>query len=127
MLIRHFFRIIPNLKILYYKEYNKLFFKLHGMRYGTGLKLLGKMYVLGPGHIEIGDNFLFTSGDAINPISRNIRGVLCTMQESSIIKIGNNVGISSSCIWAKESISIGNNVIIGGDCIIMDNDVHPLD
>ena len=44
---------------------------------------------------------------------------------NSQIIIGNNVGISSSCIWAKERITIGDNVNIGGDCLIMDNDAHP--
>ena len=48
------------------------------------------------------------------------------MTPEARIEIGNNVGMSSTCIWAKQLVRIGNNVNIGGDCIILDNDVHPL-
>lgn len=77
-------------------------------------------------NITIGDNFVFTSGEAFNPLCRNIRGCIYAY-EDSIINIGHNVGISSACIWAKEKILIGNNVKIGGDCILMDTDAHSLD
>jgi len=70
--------------------------------------------------ISIGDDFVFTNDDCFNPLSRNLRGCLRTHYPGSKITIGNNVGISSACIWAKESITIGNNVKIGGDCIILD-------
>lgn len=43
------------------------------------------------------------------------------------ILIGNNVGISSACLWAQTKISIGNNVNIGADCLIIDTDAHPHD
>lgn len=78
-------------------------------------------------HITIGDNFVFTSGEAFNPFCRNIIRRCIYANENSTIKIGDNVGISSACIWAKEKIEIGNNVKIGGDCIIMDTDAHSLD
>lgn len=41
-----------------------------------------------------------------------------------MIEIGDNVGISSACIWAKQRIKIGNNVNIGGNCILLDTDSH---
>lgn len=40
--------------------------------------------------------------------------------------IGNNVGISSSVIWAHNSITIGNHVNIGANVIVMDSDAHSL-
>lgn len=86
-----------------------------------------KIYIMGHGKIIIGDDFQFTSGDSINPICRNIRGALYTMTKNARIEIGDRVGISSACIWAKERITIGNDVNIGGDCLIMDNDAHPID
>ena len=79
------------------------------------------------GGVFIGDDFHFTSGDSINPICRNIRGAIYTVTPLSRIEIGNRVGISSACLWAKERITIGNDVNIGGDCLIMDNDAHPHD
>ena len=91
------------------------------------MQVYNKVYIKGYGKIIIGDNFVFTSGDAINPICRNIRGCIHTVTKDSKITIGNNVGISSACIWSQTSITIGNNVNIGGDCLIMDSDAHPHD
>ena len=76
--------------------------------------------------IEIGDDFVFSSGRLYNPLCRNIKGCIYAPQGSKII-IGDGVGISSACIWAKTNITIGNNVKIGGDCILLDTDVHSLD
>ena len=76
--------------------------------------------------IIIGNDFIFTSGDAYNPLCRNIQGSIYAAEKANII-IGDNVGISSACIWAKEYISIGDNVKIGGDCILLDTDAHNLD
>ena len=73
----------------------------------------------------IGKNFCCVSGCCYNPIARNIRTAFCT-KENVIIEIGDNVGISSSSLWAFKMIKIGNNVNIGADCIIMDSDAHSL-
>lgn len=97
-----------------------------GIKYGRRMKVYNKVYIIGRGHITIGDDFLFTSGAGINPICRNLRGILCAIRGAKI-EIGNRVGISSSCLWAREYIHIGNDVNIGGDCIIMDSDIHPYD
>lgn len=76
--------------------------------------------------VKIGDNFVFTSGNGINPISRNIRGKIY-VEENGYLEIGNNTGISSACIRVNEKIIIGDNVRIGGDCVLMDTDSHSLD
>lgn len=73
-------------------------------------------------HVQIGDNCTITSGSGLNPLSRNIKACLY-VAKGSTLKIGNGVGISSSTLWAKESILIGNNVAIGAACIIMDNNL----
>lgn len=98
-----------------------------GVKYGKNLHVFDKVYVLGKGNITIGDDFIFTSGDCHNPICRNIRGAMFVPFPESRIEIGDRVGISSACLWAKERITIGNDVNIGGDCLIMDNDAHPHD
>ena len=120
-------RILPRLKSIYYQWYNRLYFTLAGVKYGKRMRVTNKVYVIGPGSVTIGDCFTFTSDDCINPLCRNIRGALYTVSRHSSIVIGDDVGISSSCLWAKEKIVIGNHVKIGGDCLIMDNDVHPHD
>ena len=50
-----------------------------------------------------------------------------SLNEGASLTIGDNVGISSACIWVHKSITIGNNVKIGGDCILLDSDCHSLD
>ena len=124
---RKFFRICPKLRGIFYRSYNKLLFLANGIHYGQNMQVFDKIYLLSKGKVTIGDDFLFTSGDSINPICRNIRGAMCTMEKESKIVIGDRVGISSACLWAKERITIGNDVNIGGDCLIMDNDAHPHD
>lgn len=120
-------RIIPKLKNKYFLIWNRLFFKLIGIQYGKNMQVFNKVYIKGYGKIKIGDNFIFTSDEAINPICRNIQGCFATITQESEIIIGDNVGISSACIWAQKSINIGNNVNIGGDCLIIDSDAHPHD
>ena len=121
------FRIIPKIRTILYRNWNRLYFRLIGVDYGKNMQVFNKVYVSGHGRIEIGDNFVFTSGSNINPICRNLRGCIHTVTKDSKITIGNNVGISSACIWSQTSITIGNNVNIGGDCLIMDSDAHPHD
>lgn len=79
------------------------------------------------GGVRIGDNFVFSSGDNINSVSRNISGSIHVMSPDAKITIGDNVGISATCLRAMSSIMIGNNVNIGADCLIMDTDAHPHD
>lgn len=76
--------------------------------------------------ISIGDSFSFSSGGGYNPINGNVRGYL-RADDSAEIVIGNNCGMSSTVIWAKDKIHIGNNVLIGGGCLLLDSDSHSLD
>lgn len=110
-----------------WKSYNRLLFKIKGVSFGKDLQVYKKSYLqIRDGKLTIGDNFTLTSGNCINPLCRNIRACIF-ITHGGTIKIGNNVGMSSPCIWIKESLTIGNNVNIGGNCIIMDNDIHQID
>ena len=75
--------------------------------------------------MSIGDDFYFSNARRLNPICRNIRGSI-RIEHGAAIIIGNNVAISSACLWAHQKIVIGNNVRIGGDCIVIDSDCHSL-
>ena len=77
--------------------------------------------------ISIGDNFYFTSGDAANPISSNLRGTIFTDCPDARILIGDNVGMSSTRMWIHDSLTIGNNVNIGACVPIIDTDCHEMD
>ena len=47
--------------------------------------------------------------------------------ENACICIGNHVGMSSTVLWAAQSITIGNYVKIGANVKVMDTDAHALD
>lgn len=110
-----------------YIIWNRLKFYIKGVKFGNNLKVFSQMYldIASNAQITIGHNFTFTSSDCINPLCRNIKGCIVAYSNASIT-IGNDVGVSSPCIWAQKNITIGNYVNIGGDCIIMDSDAHSL-
>lgn len=126
-IIRKIINLPRGLKIRYYRYWNRILFTIKGVEYGQGLNVTSSVFLILSPHskVSIGDNFVFTSGECINPLSRNIRGCISTNPNASI-KIGNNVGMSSTCIWSHYNITIGNNVQLGGDCILLDSDAHSL-
>ncbi len=128
MIIRKLFRIGPKIRFFFYLYFNRLFLKINGVDYGKNVCIVDRFYLtmLSGAKLSIGNNFVFTSGDGINPLSRNIRGKIY-IAENAIIRIGNDTGISASSLRAKERITIGNNVLVGADCLIMDTDAHSLD
>lgn len=125
--LRIAFRILPKLRTIAYKYYNRLWFRLVGVECGRNMNVYDKVYLLGQGRVRIGDDFTFLSGDSLNPICRNIRGAIYVPFKQSSIIIGNRVGMSSVCLHAMRQIIIGNDVKIGADVLIIDNDSHPID
>lgn len=126
--ISNIFKSLKNLRMKYYKWFNRKYFKMKGIRIGRNFQVYNKVYITGMrGIITIGDDFTFTSGDCINPICRNIRGCIHTDKKNSTIIIGNGVGMSSPCIWIRDRLAIGDNVKIGGGCMILDTDTHQID
>lgn len=115
-----------NYKRRFYIQYNRYLFTKKKIVFGEDMQVYNKLYIKGTGSVVIGDHFLYTNGDSINPICRNIRGCINTARQGHVV-IGNYVGISSACIWSESEIRIGNHVNIGGDCLIMDTDAHPID
>ncbi|MGN1232088.1 MAG: acyltransferase [Candidatus Cryptobacteroides sp.] len=107
---------------------NRLRFVAEGVTLGRNSRIRGwvKLVRKRGASIVIGDGFNFTSGLSINRISRSQTGCICAEEGASII-IGDNVGMSSPCLWSRTSITVGNNVNIGACCVIMDHDAHSLD
>jgi acetyltransferase-like isoleucine patch superfamily enzyme len=107
--------------------YNKIKLNFLQVEYGEKCIIHGhlSMDISRTAEIKIGKNFCFLGGRSLNPISRNIVGCIKINENGSLI-IGDNVNISSACIWAHKSIKIGNNVNIGANVIIMDSDAHSL-
>lgn len=44
--------------------------------------------------------------------------------KNATLKIGDNSGISSGCLWVSQSVTIGDNVKIGALTIVTDTDSH---
>lgn len=127
MFFAKIYHITNKFKFSFYPYWNRLKFFLKGVSYGKRLNVYTRIFLeLGQNaQISIGDDFTFSSGECINPLCRNICGCIVANPGASI-KIGDNVGMSSPCIWAHSAITIGNNVNIGGDSILMDSDAHSL-
>ena len=122
-------RIPRKLRNIFYIRWNRLVFWLNGVQFGKNMQVYNRFYLdKNPkARLTIGDDFIFTSGEAYNALCRNIRGCMFLPFPESAIEIGNDSGISSACLWAKTRITIGDRVKIGGDCILMDTDAHNLD
>lgn len=106
---------------------NRMRLSILHVQYGKNLRIFNNIYIrLGNNSkIVIGNNFTFSSGGGYNPLARNIKGSIA-MEEKASIYIGNNVGISASCLRVYKSLRIGDRTKIGGDCIIIDSDAHSL-
>lgn len=103
-------RIPRCLRMTFYVRYNRLKFWLNSVEVGRNMLVYNSIYSnKSPGSsIRIGDDFVFTGGEAFNPLCRNIRGCIYTAYPVSRIFIGNDMGLSSAYLWANTSIIIGN-------------------
>lgn len=107
---------------------NLIRLKMHGVIHGKHCVIHGKLYIhLFPtAEVKIGNNFYCSSGNCINALSTNRRGCIYATKDANIT-IGDHVGMSSTVLWAINSITIGNYVKIGADCLLLDTDSHSLD
>lgn len=122
------FNITALVRMRFYPMLNRALLKNKGAILGRNIQIPGKLNLVTSGNnvIGIGNNFYFSSGDAVNPISSNLQGAIY-LENGASLKIGNNVGMSSTRMWIRESVTIGDNVKIGGCVLITDTDAHPLD
>lgn len=106
-------------------HFRKSFLKRQNVSGGKNLITKGRIYSLGKGQIEIGDNVEINSSFAVNPTGGGY-GTSLNSFDGAVIKIGNNVGISHTAISAMERVEIRDNVLIGTNCMISDTDFHPI-
>lgn len=109
-----------------YTPYGKFVFYLNGARVGLGLRVLGilQVHITRRGQVYIGNNCKINNGDNFNVIGRQQNSIFWV---EGVLRIGDNLGISSSAIICNHEIEIGNNVTIGGNTVIYDTDFHSLD
>lgn len=122
-----FLNLPATLRFKLYPRINRMIFKAHGVVFGRNLQIPGKVsWLIGGGKLKIGDNFYFSSGDAVNPMTSNLQGAVY-VESGAELTIGSNVGMSSTRIWVHDSVAVGNNVKLGACVLITDTDAHPMD
>lgn len=102
-------------------------FKFFHVRFGKNLRIRGRIILGWKVHLTIGDDVIINSGveGNPNPIGNEVLTTFATVYEGKI-QIGNRVGISNSCLYARDCVVIEDDVMIGGGCKIFDTDFHPL-
>lgn len=118
-ILARFINIPRKIRQVYYICWNYFMLWANGVEIGKNMKIYNRIYLTKhpTAQVIIGNNLVFISGDGFNPLCRNLRGCIYA-GEGAKIKIGNDVGISSACIRAKQYIKIGNNVTIGAHSVI---------
>lgn len=116
---------------LFWNIINKIIFRCMRVSYGKGLSTFGLVRVRKAGkctesnmrQIRMGNHVRLNSSFYINAIGGQTY-VSIAVFNNGTIKIGNNVGISNSSLFARECIEIEDDVWIGACCRIYDNDFH---
>ena len=120
-------KLYMNIKHIFFRIYNYARLHFVGVKIGKHSNIKCSLYFRKSkkSKIIIGDDFTFFSGGYLNPLSPNKKGTIYA-EGDSVIKIGDRVGMSSTVIWAKNSITIGDRVTIGANTVILDSDCHSL-
>jgi acetyltransferase-like isoleucine patch superfamily enzyme len=121
------------LKIIYrflrksmYDIFTYVILKYNEVSYKEFPSINGFIRIIGKKNIFLGKKIRINASLSSNPVGLATKTVMAAIDKGTIV-IGNNVGISSSLIWARCKITIEDNVLIGGGCQILDNDFHSLD
>lgn len=127
MKIRNILKQILRIKNKLSSYKNLLKLKILGVKHGKRCTIHGHLNIklTSKSELNIGNNFYYSSGRSINPLCSNRQGCIC-VNDNAKIHIGNNVGMSSTILWAHKSIFIGDNVKIGGNVTILDSDAHSI-
>ena len=90
------------------------FIAMNGVRMGKNVRLVGWPFIFRfpKASIEIGDGCTLNSSFFSNLLGLYQRTIIIAKREGRI-KIGSNVGISGSTIYAWSSVEIGDNTRIG--------------
>lgn len=107
--------------------YNKLVLRYRKVLITNKPLIKGRIYLVSDKKaVSFGKNVRINSSLQSNPIGGSTRTIIFACHGANI-KIGNNVGISNSTIFAAESIVIEDDVMIGGNCKIYDTDFHSVE
>jgi acetyltransferase-like isoleucine patch superfamily enzyme len=106
--------------------FNFISLKLNNISYQEFPKIHGLVIIKNRGAIKIGKKCIINSSRIANPVGNtNKTALYCS--PNGLIKIGNNVSMSSVLVFSQLSIKIEDNVMLGGGVQIWDTDFHPID
>lgn len=77
--------------------------------------------------IIIGDRVGLCSDSKHTALGVSRPVILRTLRAGATLSIGNDSGLSGTCICASISVQIGERCLIGADVIVTDTDFHPID
>lgn len=119
-------KIKDNVRIVKGKLVNVMDILYRDICVGKGTIMYGKIKFMGcKKNTTIGENCILRSGSKTNPVGGG--KIIFNIYSQAFLKIGNNVGISSSCFVASKGITIEDNVLIGGGSKFYDTDFHSVD
>jgi len=121
-------RVINEGRRLLILPYITLLFRLNGIAWGRGCRILGAPIVqcVRPSHVTIGQRVTLRSWLTSNPLVPNHPVVLATRKAGAVIQIGDDCGFTGTTLVAAERIQIGHRVQVGANSILVDTDFHPL-
>jgi acetyltransferase-like isoleucine patch superfamily enzyme len=77
-------------------------------------------------NIVIGDRIVLCSDSRYTALALNHSVKISTIRANAQITIGNDVGLSGTCIVCAEKVHIGSEVLIGANVLVVDTDFHPI-
>ncbi len=106
--VRQIVRFIKRIRNRISSYYNLMRLKMYGVQCGRHCVVHGKLYVhLFPSaKVKIGNSLYFSSGWGVNALCANRRGMIYATHDACIT-IGNNVGMSSTVLWAHKKLLLG--------------------
>lgn len=115
--------MITRFKELTYRLYTSYILKKNNVSHKKFF-VRGYLFLRNRGKCEFGDNIRLNS--KLRSIDSGDTLLRIIVEKNAWLKIGNNVGISTSTIYCANEIIIGNNTLIGGGSRIQDTDFHSL-
>ncbi|MCF6284950.1 MAG: acyltransferase [Candidatus Hydrogenedentes bacterium] len=106
------YKILVAIRSRYYIAYYSL---VHGVEFGTNVRVYSRLIIHGPGKVVIGDGTRISSRRAINE--------LCTTNPDAVLRIGSHCLLNGAIIGSAKSVTIGDRCIIA-EAYIRDTSSH---
>ncbi len=121
------FRIFDRLRFALWRISTPFFLRFNGVCSSGRVRLVGFPLVKNRGAISLGAGCDLRSLSGYTAMGVIQRCLLNTLQSESVIKIGDQCGISGAVICAKERIDLGDRVQVGSGAVICDTDFHSME